>query len=195
MIWLRLAGAFAALLFGLCTAFRPKTPLFYKIIFFGVASCFLGSCYEALASLLRPSAVQGFHVGWLGHVGLFFFLYSSYYGAFNSLADSGERDWRLAPGQQLAVEESGVKVRRVNVKDYVCWREGTYIFKGERLEDIAKTMNRWYGKDVVFLEESIKDKLFTGILDKGVGIEVFMRQLSETSGIKFVVSGNQLFIK
>ena len=110
-------------------------------------------------------------------------------------ADSGERDWRLAPGQQLAVEESGVKVRRVNVKDYVCWREGTYIFKGERLEDIAKTMNRWYGKDVVFLEESIKDKLFTGILDKGVGIEVFMRQLSETSGIKFVVSGNQLFIK
>ena len=65
----------------------------------------------------------------------------------------------------------------------------------ERLEDIAKTMNRWYGKDVVFLEESIKDKLFTGILDKGVGIEVFMRQLSETSGIKFVVSGNQLFIK
>ena len=70
-----------------------------------------------------------------------------------------------------------------------------YYFKGERLEDIAKTMNRWYGKDVVFLEESIKDKLFTGILDKGVGIEVFMRQLSETSGIKFVVSGNQLFIK
>lgn len=94
MIWLRLAGAFAALLFGLCTAFRPKTPLFYKIIFFGVASCFLGSCYEALASLLRPSAVQGFHVGWLGHVGLFFFLYSSYYGAFNNLTDSGEREFR-----------------------------------------------------------------------------------------------------
>ena len=94
MIWLRWAGASAALLFGLCTAFRPKTPLFYKIVFFGTASCFLGSCYEALARLLRPSAVQGFHVGWLGYVGLFFFLCSSYYGAINSLADSGDRQFR-----------------------------------------------------------------------------------------------------
>ena len=94
MIFLRLAGAFAALIFGLCTAFRPKTPLFYKIIFFGAASCFLGSCYETLALLLRPSAVQGFHIGWLGYVGLYFFLFSSYYGAINSLADSGDREFR-----------------------------------------------------------------------------------------------------
>ena len=101
MIWFRLAGASFALLFGLCTAFRPKTPLFYKIIFFGAASCFLGSCYEALARYLRPSALQGFHVGWLGYVGLFFFLFSSYYGAINSLADSGDREfrkYRLAAG-------------------------------------------------------------------------------------------------
>ena len=95
MIWLRLTGASAALVFGLCTAFRPKTPLFYKIVFFGVASCFLGSCYEALARLLRPSAVQGFHIGWLGYMGLFFFLHSAYYGAINSLADDGTRRFRL----------------------------------------------------------------------------------------------------
>lgn len=68
-------------MFGLCTAFRPRSPLFYKIIFFGAASCFLGSCYEALALLLRPSVVQSFHIGWLGYVGLYFFLCSSYYGA------------------------------------------------------------------------------------------------------------------
>lgn len=91
MIWLRLAGATAAFIFGLCTAFRPKTPLYYKIIFFGMASCFLGSCYEALAQLLRPSAAEGFHVGYFGYIGLFFFLYSSYYGAINSLADGGGR--------------------------------------------------------------------------------------------------------
>lgn len=106
MIWLRLASVSAALLFGLCTAFRPKTPLFYKIIFFGMASCFLGSCYEALALLLRPSAAEGFHVGWLGYVGQFFFLYSSYYGAINSLADSGERNlrkYRLVAGAIAAM--------------------------------------------------------------------------------------------
>ena len=52
MIYLRFAGAAAALVWGLCTAFRPRVPLYYKIVFFGMASCFLGSCYEALARLL-----------------------------------------------------------------------------------------------------------------------------------------------
>ncbi|MFR5780415.1 MAG: hypothetical protein ACLUEK_00475 [Oscillospiraceae bacterium] len=47
MIYLRFAGAAAALVWGLCTAFRPRVPLYYKIVFFGMASCFLGSCYGA----------------------------------------------------------------------------------------------------------------------------------------------------
>ncbi len=88
------AGAAAALVWGLCTAFRPRVPLYYKIVFFGMASCFLGSCYEALARLLEPSAAEGFHVGYFGYIGLFFFLYSSYYGAINSLADGGGREFR-----------------------------------------------------------------------------------------------------
>lgn len=106
MSWLRFAGAAAALVFGLCTAFRPKTPLYYKIIFFGMASGFLGSCYEALAGFIEPSAAEGFHVGWLGHIGLFFFLYSSYYGAINSLADGGGKEfraYRLAAGAGAAL--------------------------------------------------------------------------------------------
>lgn len=106
MSWLRFAGAAAALAFGLCTAFRPKTPLYYKIIFFGMASGFLGSCYEALAGFIEPSAAEGFHVGWLGHIGLFFFLYSSYYGAINSLADGGGKEfraYRLAAGAVAAL--------------------------------------------------------------------------------------------
>ena len=30
MIYLRFAGAAAALVWGLCTAFRPRVPLYYK---------------------------------------------------------------------------------------------------------------------------------------------------------------------
>ena len=33
------------------------------------------------------------------------------------------------------------------------------------------------------------------ILDKDVGVDVFMKQLAETSGLKFVVSDNQVFVK
>lgn len=114
-------------------------------------------------------------------------------GAVKAVRDDG--GWRLQPGQQLAVEKTGVKVREVNVMDYVCWRNGIYVFKKKSLEDIAKALRRWYGKEVVFLDERKKNEIFTGILDKDVGVDVFMNQLSQSSGIKFVVSGNQLFIK
>ena len=114
-------------------------------------------------------------------------------GAVRAEGEAGR--WRLAPGQQLAVEGSGVKVKKVNVADYVAWKEGCYIFKGETLEEIAGTLKRWYGKDVVFLDEQARERLFTGILDKDVGVDVFMKQLAETSGLKFVVSDNQVFVK
>ena len=114
-------------------------------------------------------------------------------GAVRAEGEAGR--WRLAPGQQLAVEGSGVKVKKVNVADYVAWKEGCYIFKGETLREIAGTLKRWYGKDVVFLDEQARERLFTGILDKDVGVDVFMKQLAETSGLKFVVSDNQVFVK
>lgn len=91
MIWPKLVGATIALIFGLCTAFRKRTPLYYKIVFFAMASFFLGTGYYALASVLLPEALQGFHVGYFGTIGMFFFLYSSYYGAINSLADGKEK--------------------------------------------------------------------------------------------------------
>lgn len=114
-------------------------------------------------------------------------------GAVRAEGEKGR--WRLAPGQQLAVEDTGVNVRKVNVADCIAWKEGRYIFKGETLEEIAQTLKRWYGKDVILLDDKIKTELFTGILDKDVGIDVFMQQLSESSGLKFVVSDNQVFVK
>ena len=116
-------------------------------------------------------------------------------GAVRAERTEGSGQWTLAPGQQLAVTDAGVQVERVNVEDYICWRQGTYIFKAETLEEIGRTVKRWYGKNIVFLDDKIKEQMFTGILDKDVGLEVFMSQLSKSSGLKFVVSGNQLFVK
>ncbi len=94
MVWIRILGTLVAFIYGCSTAFRRKTPLFYKIAFFGIASCTLGTCYYVLALWLRPGVVEGFHVGYFGYIGMFFFLFSSYYGAMNSIADGKEKKYR-----------------------------------------------------------------------------------------------------
>lgn len=94
MIGLKFFCTSAAVLYGVCTAFRKKMPLFYKIIFFAVVSYWMGLFYQILGEQILPAAVSGFHVGYLGYAGMFFFLLSSYYGAMDSLADGGEKTFR-----------------------------------------------------------------------------------------------------
>lgn len=99
MTWLKLIGALIAFVYGLCTVFQKRTPLYYRIVFFAMTSCFLGVGYYALAWEIWPEGVQGFHVGYFGSIGMYFFLYSSYYGAINTLADDGTprfRRYRMA---------------------------------------------------------------------------------------------------
>lgn len=85
-------------------------PLFYKIIFFAVLTCLMGNIYTLLYGLLWQQGDTGFHVGYLGTVGMFFFLYSSYYGAIDSLADGKQpelRRFRIAAGIVAAAFFSG----------------------------------------------------------------------------------------
>jgi len=87
------AGAAFAFLFGLATVFRKKTPLFYKITVYGFGSYFLALAYGLLYTALLSEA-NGFHPGYLGYVGSFFFLFSSYFGALDRLADDGSPSYR-----------------------------------------------------------------------------------------------------
>lgn len=84
------AGALVAVIFGIFTAFRKRTPLFYKILFFSMVTCLMGAVYSMLYDFLWTRSYFGFHVGYLGFVGMFFFLYSAYYGAYDSIADGKE---------------------------------------------------------------------------------------------------------
>lgn len=84
----------AACIYGIVTGLRPKIPLFYKIVVYGFGSYFLASVYSILFTALFPENT-GFHAGYLGYVGTFFFLFSSYFGALDRLADGRETAYRI----------------------------------------------------------------------------------------------------
>ncbi|MGN1404916.1 MAG: hypothetical protein ACI4WM_01490 [Erysipelotrichaceae bacterium] len=85
MVYVRLSVSLLVSLYGLKTIKSKKVPLFYRIACFGIFSYFLSAVYETV------SAVTGFNspniVGGLGYTAMFLFLFSSYYGAMDSLVD------------------------------------------------------------------------------------------------------------
>lgn len=92
-MFLTFFAAASAGIYSLFTCFRPKTPLFYKIVVYGFGSYFLGVTYSLLYAKLMPGK-GGFHPGYLGYLGTYFFLFSSYFGALDRLADGHEKVYR-----------------------------------------------------------------------------------------------------
>ncbi len=94
MTILRLWAALLSVLLGVTACIRRKQPLFFKILLFGCASYLVGAVFEACFTLVYGQPPAGFHVGYLGYAGAYFFLLSAYFGAINRLADGGEPRYR-----------------------------------------------------------------------------------------------------
>ncbi len=94
MIPLQLGAALVSVCLGAALCSRRKQPLFFKILLFAAASYLLGTLFEGCWTLVYGNPPDGFHIGYLGYAGMWFFLFSSYFGAIDRLADGGEPEYR-----------------------------------------------------------------------------------------------------
>ena len=94
MTVVRFIAALLAVGLGIFFCARKKQPLFFKILLFGCASFLLGSIFEGCWALVYREMPTGFHIGYLGYMGAYFFFLSAHYGAINRLADGGEKEYR-----------------------------------------------------------------------------------------------------
>ncbi len=90
---------------------------------------------------------------------------------------------RLRPDQQAEWQNGAVTVRNVDAELYGVWKDGVFVFRQERLEDIMCTLSRWYGMEVVFEDEPVKDVLFSGKLDRSGSIAPILSVLQSMEHI------------
>ena len=66
---------------------------------------------------------------------------------------------RIQPGEQIIYNKktSRSSVRPVDTKEFVAWHEGHFLFRNERLEDILRTLARWYDFSYRFEDEDVKN--------------------------------------
>lgn len=81
--------------YGLFRFFLEKSALYVRMIIFGVGCAMLGRLFETLQFLVSGQLQGGFHVGMLGIIGSFLFLFSANYGQMDSIVDDGSKEFRL----------------------------------------------------------------------------------------------------
>ncbi|OKZ19202.1 MAG: hypothetical protein BHV81_06210 [Butyricimonas synergistica] len=102
----------------------------------------------------------------------------------------------IRPNQQAEWDREGVKlqVREVDPDLFVAWKNGHFIFRQDRLEDIMRTLARWYDMEVIYLDESIKDMAFAGKLDRSEDITPILNVLRATDKLTVEVNGKRIIL-
>ncbi len=102
----------------------------------------------------------------------------------------------LEPGQQaVANEKTGsMDMREVNVALFTSWREGVFLFKNQRMEDIMIELARWYDLKVFYTNPSVKEFRFGGHFNRSSEISSIMEMFELTHKVDAKIDGGTIVI-
>ncbi|MEG1619761.1 MAG: hypothetical protein RR335_09425 [Eubacterium sp.] len=81
-------------IYGIIKFFKKKAVLFMQIIVCAIICMALGQLFNIVYHLTAPETSNAFHVGILGMMGCYFFLFSASFGQIDGLGDSKDKSLR-----------------------------------------------------------------------------------------------------
>jgi len=115
------------------------------------------------------------------------------------LNDNPELETVLKPGESFTFDKvsNQSSTNEVDTEFYTYWMKGEFVFKDERFETLAKRIERIYNVQIIFEDEALKDKTYTGDFKVDDNIytilEIFKR--STTVPIEYLTDRNKITIR
>lgn len=102
----------------------------------------------------------------------------------------------LRPGEQGITDGDNINRRKVDIEQYLAWKNNEIIFFETELKDAMRMLSRWYNFDVVY-EEPIPLTHFYGTINRDRGLAEVLK-IMDISGLKFRIQQhngeNKLFV-
>lgn len=99
---------------------------------------------------------------------------------------------QLTPGAQGKPDQ--MTVTEVNAEDAIAWKNGYFHFDDERLEDVMRSVARWYDVDVVFEDESLKEETFGAVTTRSASISMLLSVMEQTGNVRFQIENRTIKI-
>lgn len=106
----------------------------------------------------------------------------------------GQQQDQLLPGQQLIAGKETMlwQQRKVNVNEYIAWKEGLFHFEDTSLEEIMKQLSRWYDVDVSFQTNADKHYYFT--ISRQEPLSRLLGIMEKAGNVRFVIDGQHITV-
>ena len=99
----------------------------------------------------------------------------------------GDEQVVLSPNQQAICSDDKFKVKKVDARNYVLWKEGIFYFEDVDLERILDDMARWYNVNIFYMNSTLKKMKFSVEIKRYENINEILRRIEQTKRVKFEI--------
>lgn len=103
----------------------------------------------------------------------------------------------LVPNEEAVIDQATGKLEKIMVedaRDYANWKNNVLTFRGETLENIVHTLERYYNTRIVFESDVLKQFRFTGT-PANTSIESVLHILSLTSPLAYEITDSIIILR
>lgn len=101
----------------------------------------------------------------------------------------------LRPNEQViaGMHDHVLKKERVNVADFISWKDGYFSFNGQSIPEILATVQRWYDIEEIDYTYLPKEK-FTGTFKRTKSLKSLLVKLEKISNVKFQIKERRIVV-
>lgn len=112
-------------------------------------------------------------------------------GSVEFLAKPNAQPIEIAPSERMVYTDKGIHVKTVDPGKYKGWTEGKLIFRGDKMDDVARRLEHWFNIEVVVEGKMMDDYSFRATFEDDTLHEV-LRLLSRTSPMGYRLTPRKL---
>ena len=103
----------------------------------------------------------------------------------------------LLPEQQsiVNIKNEQFEIKKVDLSYEIAWKNGFFMFDKEPLEDIMKTLARWYDVTIEYKNANKRNIVFSGLLNRKDKINELLNYFQKTGEVEFKIKDKIITIK
>jgi ferric-dicitrate binding protein FerR (iron transport regulator) len=99
----------------------------------------------------------------------------------------------LKPGQQAIFHGTGFEINKVDVEEYIAWKNGFFMFNNEGIKEAMQKLARWYDVEIEYVG-NFDGIYFGGSFSKHNNLQETLKILESTDKFKFKIEGRRIKI-
>ncbi|MBR5350233.1 MAG: FecR domain-containing protein [Prevotella sp.] len=102
----------------------------------------------------------------------------------------------LTPGKQALFnkDDASASVRKVDTEVVTSWRSGVFVFEDQNLEQIMRTLSRWYDFEYEFADNKVASTVFMGSIPRYGSFAEVVEIFKKMGGIQLHQRGRRVVI-